>query len=114
VSILPLFGSHPAASHVEATRLALAQCSPQVAVAALEPMTRFDYTASLHEVNTPSLVLTGSKDRLLPARASRSLAKLLPDSRLEVFPGAGHILALERADEVVASILRFAAEVQRP
>jgi non-heme chloroperoxidase len=113
VSILPLFGSDPAPSHVEATRRVLAQCPPDVAVGALEPMTRFDYGADLSAVDTPALVLTGSKDRLLPSRVSRTLARMLPDSRLEVFPGAGHILALERADQVAVSILRFAAEVQR-
>ena len=37
--------------------------------------------------------------------------RLLPDARLEVFPNAGHMLPMERSDEVAALILQFADEL---
>ena len=37
--------------------------------------------------------------------------RLLPDARMEVFPNAGHMLPMERSDEVAALILQFADEI---
>ncbi len=38
----------------------------------------------------PSLIVWGEKDRIIPVAHGRRAHELMPQSRLEVFPGAGH------------------------
>ena len=44
------------------------------------------------------LVVTGSADAIIPPAESGSLARGIPGSRLEVIPGAGHLVAFEQPD----------------
>ncbi|MFE7662940.1 alpha/beta fold hydrolase [Streptomyces celluloflavus] len=48
----------------------------------------------------PALVLAGEKDLITPADHSRAIAELLPTAELVCLPGAGHLVMLERPDEV--------------
>ena len=50
--------------------------------------------------SVPTVVLVGEHDRLTPVSHARSLAAALPDSRLVVVPGAGHMLIQERPEAV--------------
>jgi pimeloyl-ACP methyl ester carboxylesterase len=40
--------------------------------------------------NVPSLIVWGEKDRMIPVRHGHDAHALMPSSRLETFPGAGH------------------------
>jgi pimeloyl-ACP methyl ester carboxylesterase len=53
---------------------------------------------------TPTTVLVGTRDRLTPVAAARRIADALPSAQLTVFPGAGHMLPVERVDGVAARI----------
>jgi pimeloyl-ACP methyl ester carboxylesterase len=55
--------------------------------------------------DVPTQVLTGARDRLIPAEHSRVIAAELPDAELVVYHGAGHMLPYERTDDLVARIL---------
>ncbi len=63
----------------------------------------------LHRVKVPTLLLWGEKDRLVPAAQAPRWLELLPDARLEVVPGAGHLVLGESVD-APAIIRRFLAE----
>lgn len=52
----------------------------------------------------PTQVLTGERDRLIPAEHSRPIAAELPDAELVVYPAAGHMLPYERVDDLVARV----------
>jgi pimeloyl-ACP methyl ester carboxylesterase len=52
----------------------------------------------------PIRVLVGDQDRLTPPGHARRLVEIVPSARLEVLPGAGHMLPLER-DRAVTSVL---------
>ena len=45
----------------------------------------------LPHVRCPALVLRGGRDRVVPARWAERVAALLPDGRLEIVPGYGHM-----------------------
>jgi poly(3-hydroxyoctanoate) depolymerase len=45
----------------------------------------------LHEVQAPTLVLSGERDELVPAANGIQLARLLQNSRLHVLAGEGHL-----------------------
>ena len=58
----------------------------------------------------PVLYLHGAQDGcLLPGYAGRAAAALTGESRMEIVPGAGHFLQLERPDFVNALIAEFLA-----
>jgi predicted dienelactone hydrolase len=68
-------------------------------------------TADLPGINVPTLILSGSADVIAPPAEARRIAGLIPRARLEVFNGAGHMLMLERTEEVHALITDFARDV---
>lgn len=55
--------------------------------------------------HVPSVVVCGNQDRLTPLpRSVRMYAELGPDSRLVVVDGAGHMVPMERPEEVTEAI----------
>ena len=61
----------------------------------------------LPEIRRPTLVLTGESDRVVPAASSNVLHERIPDSRLEVVGGAGHLFFLERPEESLRLLEEF-------
>jgi pimeloyl-ACP methyl ester carboxylesterase len=54
-----------------------------------------------------TLVMMGGDDAIVPAVNGRILASLIPNARLEVFEGAGHLFLLTHPDESIAMIRDF-------
>jgi len=63
----------------------------------------------LRRLRQPTLVLAGDDDPIVPLANGRILARLIPDSRLEVVRGGGHLLVLERPAEIAATVAGFLA-----
>jgi poly(3-hydroxyoctanoate) depolymerase len=61
----------------------------------------------LHRLRAPTLVLTGGADRIVPPVNGRILAARIPGARLEVVPGAGHLLLMDHPDHCAHSIGDF-------
>jgi pimeloyl-ACP methyl ester carboxylesterase len=68
---------------------------------------RLETLAALGHV--PAAALVGDRDRLTPPPCAESIAAALPGTELTVYPGAGHMLMLERPDEV-SGVLTAIAE----
>jgi pimeloyl-ACP methyl ester carboxylesterase len=66
----------------------------------IEVQRRLETLVALNDV--PSAVLVGDHDRLTPKKCAECIAEALPGSELTVYPGAGHMLMLERPAEVSA------------
>lgn len=56
---------------------------------------------------TPSLLVHGREDRVVPAEVSWTMANLLPDADLRVFARCGHWTQIERADEFNAAVADY-------
>ena len=52
----------------------------------------------LHRIKAPTLVVWGTKDRMVPPSYADDFAALIPDARVELLDDAGHMVVLERLD----------------
>jgi pimeloyl-ACP methyl ester carboxylesterase len=105
------FGREPLASQVELNRQMLASCDSATAQEATRALLGLDLTAALGALDAPTLVLGGTNDVITPPAESRRLAKLIPGARLELVPGAGHMIMLERTELFHELLLDFAREL---
>lgn len=91
----------------EVARLASAQTSQSIIDALNVLRDRPDAKPYLARIRVPTLVLVGSEDVLTPPASAEALAASIPEARLEVIPGAGHLSNLEQPDLFNASLLSF-------
>lgn len=61
---------------------------------------REDYRPQLQKIKTPTLVVQGEKDLLLPVHLAEEVAKSIPNSTLKIIPMAGHTLNLESVPQM--------------
>jgi pimeloyl-ACP methyl ester carboxylesterase len=70
---------------------------------------RYPALAALRGV--PVLVVVGDKDYLTPLSHSEEIIKRLPEAELVTIENSGHVVMLERSDEVDAVILPFVEKI---
>lgn len=105
-------GRDPAPEHVELNRLMTAGTPVTVWSELITHVAGFDVRDRLGEIDVPALVLVGTRDLLTPPASARKLVAGLPQAQpLVAFPGAGHMLMLERRAEVAEQLDRFAASL---
>lgn len=68
---------------------------------------RPDQTATLAAYRGPALVLMGEHDRLCPRDRHDLMASLMPQARLAVIAGAGHLPPLEQPDATLHELARW-------
>lgn len=68
---------------------------------------RPDFRTELQKIKTPTLVLQGEKDLLLPVHLATEVQKNISGSQLVVIPMAGHTLNLEAVPQMCAAIKQF-------
>ena len=106
------FGKDPHPSHVELVRQMLRECPPETRLDAPRALIGLDLTRRAPErCGSRRSSIVGTADVLTPPAQARQIAELIPGARLEVFPGGGHMLMLERTDELDRLIVDFAREV---
>ncbi len=67
----------------------------------------------LPQIKVPTLVISGSTDRLVPVENSRLLASRIPDVELVILGNAGHGFFIEAAEEANMAILDFLGRHRR-
>jgi pimeloyl-ACP methyl ester carboxylesterase len=84
---------------------------PQVFAAQSRALaSRADRTATLAAFKGPALVLMGEHDIPCPRDRHDMMHALMPQSRLAIIKGAGHLPVLERPQETTAELLRWLEE----
>lgn len=69
-----------------------------------------DLRERVETVTTPALVIAGTEDGATPVADAGWLDDHLPDSRLVVLPGAGHLSSIEQPKSFTAAVLGFLQE----
>jgi len=70
----------------------------------------YESRSRLSQLKTPTLVIHGELDRLVPPENGRRLARLIDGARLVMIPGASHIFPTDQPDAAHEAILGFLAE----
>jgi pimeloyl-ACP methyl ester carboxylesterase len=63
-----------------------------------------DALAAAAQIKVPATVILGERDTMTPLKAGKALAAALPNSRTVVLRGAGHMMMVERPDELLAAL----------
>jgi pimeloyl-ACP methyl ester carboxylesterase len=72
---------------------------------AIDQATRADaFRARLAHSRVPTTILWGEQDLIVPQAAGAGLAALLPDARLQVIAGSGHLPHQEQPDQVLDAL----------
>jgi len=74
---------------------------------------RVDATDRLYLAeHVPSLIVWGDRDRMIPVRHGHDAHEHMPNSRLEIFPGAGHFPFNDDPERFVATLHEFIATTE--
>jgi pimeloyl-ACP methyl ester carboxylesterase len=83
-------------------------CSAETAAAFFETFADHDRRHALGALrDIPAMVVVGDHDLLCPLEHSKAIAAELPMGELSVYPGAGHMVQLERRPEVSRRLLEL-------
>ncbi len=83
------------------------QPTPEGAAGQMGALSVFNVKERLGEIRSPTLVITGSEDRMMPPDNSRLLAQGISGAELYMVEGAGHSFYFERPDEVNRVLIDF-------
>jgi pimeloyl-ACP methyl ester carboxylesterase len=105
------FGPDVPKSLVEMAGKRFSEVRPSVLQGDLIACDAFDVTDRVMDIVQPALVICGSEDKMTPSRNSQFLADTLPAARLEIIPGAGHMVMIEKPQEVADRLRKFLADI---
>src|SRR6266478_5100723 len=98
-SLAPGLWMHSGAQRV------LEQCRPGVLFNDLAACNAYQNAlAAAAQVAVPTTFMLGERDMMTPAKAGKTLAAVLPNSRTIILRGAGHMMMAERPDELLAAL----------
>lgn len=96
------FGAHPSPADVELTRSIVDAMSPAALKGLVPGLLSFDVRDRLGTLRLPIHAVVGTRDLMTPPRTARAIVAGVPGADLTVLPGCGHMVMLERADELCA------------
>lgn len=102
-----LFAGDPSADSVSLLAAIAADVRPATLAQELDIMAATDLSDLLPHVAVPTLLLWGDMDARSPLSVARQFEESIPDTRLVVIAGAGHLSILERPDQVNDALRTF-------
>lgn len=91
-------------AHIEARRIEYETVGGAAVLADLLACDAFDVLDRLWEIRCRTQVLIGTEDVLTPPRHARALAERVSAARITEYPGAGHMLPVERPAEIAGEL----------
>ena len=71
----------------------------------------FDVSERVSQVRCPTLVVCGELDKMIPLRYAQLLVDHIAEARLEVVPGAGHMVMQEQPLATARALLQFIGQL---
>lgn len=85
------------------------RAGPRTLIRAARDLISQDIRDDLRAVTSPTLLVWGTRDALVPPSMGPLMRRELPDARLLLLPGAGHVAQYDRHQEFNAAALAFLA-----
>ena len=82
---------------------------PEAYTAQLLGILGWESYSRLSRISSPTLVIHGESDQLVPAANGRLIAEKVPGAKLVILPNAGHIFTTDQPDEALLEIMEFLA-----
>jgi len=101
------FGPHAAPTLIEQCMQAMKEVRSSVLYGDWRACAKFDLREAVAKIEAPAWVIAGSEDRLTPIAYSHFLAERLPAARLQIIPGAGHMVLVEQPERVAQGLNQF-------
>jgi pimeloyl-ACP methyl ester carboxylesterase len=89
----------------------LLQCRPEVLHRDFLACDRFDLISDVGRIDLPTLIVCGAEDQLTPFKYSEFLHNHIQGARLEILPGAGHMVMIEAPEAFNERVGAFVREV---
>lgn len=71
-----------------------------------------DTVDRVSQVSSPTLIMTGDDDHLVPSENSLILKELMPEAELELFAGGRHCFFMEESEKFNRSVVRFLQSIR--
>ena len=102
-----LFGEAPPAAALAGIEQSVGALRKASYMKAIEAMVEFD-SSDLHErIDVPTLLISGSHDKVIPPAHMQAMHRTIPGAELAVLEGAGHLLNLEQPDAFNRALRNF-------
>ena len=85
--------------------------NPKIYRQAMLSLARFDVSRKLTRINTPVMVITGTKDTTILPRVQQLMAERIPGAERHLIDGAGHGVIVDHFAEVNRLLLEFMTRV---
>ena len=95
-------------------RRQMKETPPEVLYGDFAACDAFDVMADLERISCPTLVICGTQDRLTPPKYSTYLRDHIPGAELVLVEGVGHMVMLERPEEVSQAMQGFISRAFSP
>jgi pimeloyl-ACP methyl ester carboxylesterase len=83
------------------------KCPQDIATADFKACSEFDLRDSISRIEAPTLIIVGDEDKLTPVKWSEYLHNKIRNSEMKIVKGAGHMVIVEKPDEVNESMMSF-------
>ncbi|HEX6896815.1 MAG TPA: alpha/beta fold hydrolase [Bryobacteraceae bacterium] len=84
--------------------------APAAYIAQLQGILAWEAYSRLPQIHTPTLVIHGEHDRLVPVENGKLIASRIPGAKLVLLPNASHIYPTDQPEVSHRAILEFLAE----
>jgi len=109
IMIAPEYAADPANYEIYAATAGQYPASVATLMGQLSAIIAHDASERLASIATPTLVIHGTADRLLESVNGELLARLIPDARLELLEGSGHMFFWEQPERSAKLVIDHVA-----
>jgi pimeloyl-ACP methyl ester carboxylesterase len=107
--LMAMVAAHPDRMDPRLVQEQIAAAGTAGFVPALDALTDYPIRDRLSDIECPTLIVWGPKDRLVPIKDAYEFDELIPDSKLVVYDDTGHVPMLERPERFNRDLRDFLA-----
>jgi len=98
-------------ARIEAAEAIAAKTPPEATRADWRACNGFDRMKDIGRIAVPTLAICGTADMLTPPKYASFVATNVPDARMVTIEGGGHVLPVDKPDELASALAAFVADV---